>query len=184
MSLTNYLLQGYWDEYGDSRVPRTFINASLGPLLLLLTIWSLFVLYLGPRFMVSRPAFSLKPLLVVYNLCLSLWNLYFFYRFTTLHNYGSDVFQMDRPSFEDTSPQALEQIDLQQLYLLSKLVDLFETVAYILRKKNTQVSGLHFYHHLTVPLIVWSHYRLVGNGRTMLFVALFNTTIHTVRQSE
>ncbi|XP_078050772.1 very long chain fatty acid elongase 4-like [Augochlora pura] len=41
------------------------------------------------------------------------------------------------------------------LILLLKIVDLCETVVFVLRKKDNQVSFLHLYHHVSMVLLSW-----------------------------
>ena len=68
------------------------LMGSMRPLLVILTIYSVFVLVNGPLLMRYRKPFSLKPILIVYNLCMSLANGYFLVRFLQLFNYGLGMF--------------------------------------------------------------------------------------------
>ena len=203
-----YYLSEYWNEAGDPRTRHLFlIGHSFTPFALILTAYLLLTFLIVPRLMAGREPYRLKPLLIGYNLFLSLWNAHFLYRFLVLHRWGADVFDFRRPSFEDHSPLALEQISLQHVYLLSKLVDLFETIFFVLRKKPNQITALHTYHHFTgtflfvsylskdlisyqiftlsllVPIIGFVSIRLVGNSRPLLLFGLCNSFIHTVKLS-
>lgn len=150
ISTYQYYMSEYWNEVGDPRTRGFFlVGQSFTPFALILTAYLLLTFVIVPRFMATREAYRLKPLLITYNLFLSVWNAYFLYRFLVLYNWGADIFDFIRPSFEDHSPLALEQIHLQHVYLLSKLVDLFETIFFVLRKKPNQITALHTYHHLT-----------------------------------
>lgn len=40
------------------------------------------------------------------------------------------------------------------MYML-KIVELSETVFFVLRKKQNQVSSLHVYHHVSMVLLAW-----------------------------
>lgn len=40
------------------------------------------------------------------------------------------------------------------MYML-KIVELVETVFFVLRKKQNQVSALHVYHHVSMVLLAW-----------------------------
>ncbi|XP_025988628.2 elongation of very long chain fatty acids protein 4 [Solenopsis invicta] len=60
-----------------------------------------------------------------------------------------------------------------------KILDLVETVLFILRKKNNQVSGLHLYHHVSSVLIVWLCVRYLNTT----FIGIIGTTnclIHVI----
>lgn len=41
------------------------------------------------------------------------------------------------------------------IYYLVKILDLFETVIFVLKKKNNQVSFLHVYHHVSIFIITY-----------------------------
>jgi elongation of very long chain fatty acids protein 7 len=38
------------------------------------------------------------------------------------------------------------------LYYMAKIIELLDTVFFVLRKKNSQVSFLHLYHHSLMPI--------------------------------
>lgn len=42
-------------------------------------------------------------------------------------------------------------------YFFSKVVDLLDTVFFVLRKKQNQVSFLHVYHHFITCLFSWGY---------------------------
>ena len=58
-------------------------------------------------------------------------------------------------------------------YFVSKGVEYLDTVFFILRKKNNQVSFLHVYHHCTMFTLWWIGIKWVaggqGEGPTCLF---------------
>lgn len=181
LSTVQYLLEGYWNEYGDPRTAKYTIMTSIGPLLSLLAVYASFVLFLGPRLMRNRKPLSLKSALLVYNFIMTFWNAYFFYRVILVdYNYGLDMFNMKFPSFTDQSPAVQSKISLGHMYLISKLFDLLDTVFFVLRKKNSQITWLHFYHHLTVPFFGWVHFRLCGTNSVVIPFGLMNSFIHTL----
>lgn len=47
-----------------------------------------------------------------------------------------------------------------------KVVELIETVFFVLRKKDNQVSFLHVYHHVGTLMIVWMGVKFAG-GKIM-----------------
>lgn len=42
-------------------------------------------------------------------------------------------------------------------YLVLKLVELLDTVFFVLRKKQNQVSFLHVYHHTIMAVFTWGY---------------------------
>ena len=72
VSLMQHYLTDVWNEHGD---PRTGVYPMMGSFkypLVIVSSFLLFVLYLGPRWMANRKAYSLKHILIPYNLILSL----------------------------------------------------------------------------------------------------------------
>lgn len=40
-------------------------------------------------------------------------------------------------------------------YFAAKIVELLDTIFFVLRKKNRQISFLHLYHHFMMPICAW-----------------------------
>lgn len=40
--------------------------------------------------------------------------------------------------------------------MMLRLIELIETVIFVLRKKQNQVSPLHIYHHISTVVLLWS----------------------------
>lgn len=53
-------------------------------------------------------------------------------------------------------------------YYMSKLIELMDTVFFVLRKKDNQLTYLHVYHHSTMFFFWWIGIRWVagGSGKT------------------
>ena len=45
--------------------------------------------------------------------------------------------------------------DLCYVYYLSKLSEFADTIFFVLRKKKSQISWLHLYHHSLTPIEAW-----------------------------
>lgn len=63
--------------------------------------------------------------------------------------------------------------------LMIKNVDLTETMLYVLRKKNRQISALHVYHHVSTILITYGALEYYPGGMAT-FSALVNSTVHVI----
>ena len=44
-------------------------------------------------------------------------------------------------------------VRLFHYYMITKFVDFIHTLFFVVRKKNNQITVLHIYHHISVPII-------------------------------
>jgi hypothetical protein len=77
------------------------------------------------------------------------------------------------------SKDALEILMVGYCFYISKLIDFLDTVFFVLRKKNNQITFLHLYHHTIMPLSVWSVFRFICGGQAS-FPTTFNSFVHVV----
>ncbi|XP_054156842.1 elongation of very long chain fatty acids protein 7-like [Oppia nitens] len=178
-----YLLHDFWELEGDPRIGNhPFFRG--GPW----TTWSLIAFYiyfvkdLGPKLMKNVRPFGLRRLMLIYNLSMIWVNAWFFYQIVWIHNFGRDLrlYEFERPDSRDTSPQTMKIISLAYLFFLSKLVDLIETVFFVLRKKHNQISNLHVYHHSIVPVLAHLSIKVSPFGGPATLFPLLNTLVHIV----
>lgn len=64
-------------------------------------------------------------------------------------------------------------------YFICKLIELLDTVFFVLRKKHRQVSFLHVYHHAMMPICAWIGVRFVPGGHPTL-LGVINSFIHII----
>jgi len=141
------------------------------------------VLYLlfchfGVRYMENLKPFGLNKALAVWNLFLSIFSTYGAIR-TVPHM----IYRIATKSFESTvceSPHTAFGAGASglavQLFILSKIPELVDTVFIVLRKKP--LIFLHWYHHVTVLLYCWNAY-VTEAGAGLYFVSM-NYTVHAV----
>lgn len=122
--------QYHWTKELDPRVSNLLFVDSVYRILLIIFAYLYFVLIYGPKFMKNRPPYKLKMFIQLYNIIQIFVN-------TLMINGAIDITIGG------------------EIYLLLKIFDLVETVLFILRKKDNQVSGLHLYHHVSGVLISW-----------------------------
>jgi len=66
------------------------------------------------------------------------------------------------------------------VYFFNKIIDLLDTIFFVLRKSYKQITFLHVFHHtLMVSAIYWV-VRFNGFGGQFFTMALLNTFVHTV----
>lgn len=64
-------------------------------------------------------------------------------------------------------------------YFVAKLTELLDTVFFVLRKKERQVSFLHLYHHTVMPIISWGCVKFMAGGHGT-FIGFINCFVHIV----
>lgn len=173
-----YALDGLWREIGDQRVHSNYPLMSGGPIPIIAIVSSYiyFVRFLGPQWMKSRPAYDLKWPIRIYNVTMSLINLYVFYRTSILTKFGLNYFGCKQVG---TLKEDNELVQVAFLYFATKLVELLDTVFFILRKKYNQASNLHVFHHSFIAVCVWIYFKVAPGGSSVLFPYL-NVGIHTI----
>lgn len=166
-------------ESGDPKTADWPLVATPWPTVAFVAAY-LFIVKVGPKIMETRKAYSLREVLIVYNFSLVLLSAWM--------TYESIASAMDIPNFNfvcqsipyirgDEKRNRLARVIY--VYWLSKFVEALETIFFILRKKNTQVSFLHVYHHTTMFFIGWAGAKWLPGGVTFFGTAM-NSFVHTV----
>jgi elongation of very long chain fatty acids protein 7 len=184
ITTVDYYLYQYWVDECDPRT-KTYLLVSGGPKLLLIfmSIWLLFVTKIGPNLMANRKAFELRKTMFVYNIFMVISNAYFFVLSIQWLNYGKRLFEFEFPPRSDTSKETLLVIDQTVVYVYTKFIDLLDTIFFVLRKKNSQITFLHLYHHLMVPILGWVTLKLAPTVQPIAVFAILNTLVHVIMYS-
>lgn len=151
-----YYYYDVWQQTGDPRI-NNFPMMEGGPwnVLTIIAAYVAFVKAIGPALMADRKPFSLKPVIFSYNVFMVLINALFFLYASYHTNFGIKTWQcnpVDKNKF-DTEWQI--KLTVSWLFVMSKFVDLLDTVFFVLRKNYHQVSALHVIHHSLVPINCW-----------------------------
>ena len=64
-------------------------------------------------------------------------------------------------------------------YFFAKFTEFLDTVFFVLRKKNDQITALHVIHHSVMPAFSWYGVKFTPGGHCTLFI-LINSFIHVV----
>jgi hypothetical protein len=128
------------------------------PLLVIFIIYFA-ILKFGPIYMKNRPAYKLKNVIRFYNLI----QIFSCTLFSILASYGWGYSMFEAAfqcvlRFEDHIETLDEMIYIFTLYwyfFLVRLIELFETVFFVLRKKQEQISFLHVYHHTSTLVFLY-----------------------------
>ena len=168
------------EEYIDKRTANYPLMSSFNVPITILFTYLFFVLYAGPRLMQNRKPFSLKWILITYNLILSLVNLFFFFKILIESNYCRYLLNVDYHSSNRFEFVNAKNLTYWWIYLWSKYLDMFDTIFFVLRKKQSQITGLHVYHHASVATMGWFYFRLRPFNIISGAFGLINAPIHTI----
>ncbi|KYQ57240.1 Elongation of very long chain fatty acids protein 7, partial [Trachymyrmex zeteki] len=160
----------------DSRTKDYFLIGTPWPGLSLIGFYLYFIYNLGPRFMEKRQPFTLYRILQIYNVTQILLNGYLFYKASGLFK-EFNVF-CEPIDYSDT-PRAREIIRLVWSYFMIKVLDLMDTIFFILRKKQNQVTFLHLYHHIGILIAAWGAVKWLPGGHVS-FLGIINTFVHVI----
>lgn len=151
-----------------------FIDRGLGPIITLVLCYLIFVTKLGPMIMDKRQAFSLRAPIRIYNFINIFVNGWLSYQMILKASYGLDFFRCIA-----LEPKYSEYARLADLIILSRVIDFLDTIFFVLRKKYTQVTGLHMFHHSVMPIVLYiiSMDSMTGFSA---FPILINSVVHVV----
>jgi elongation of very long chain fatty acids protein 6 len=156
--------------------------SSAGYSIPLLAIFLYLVLcYFGPIWMKNRQAFRITHVFACWNFFLAVFSFYGMirtlphvsYRFLTLP-FEQMICESIYTSF---GGGAVGLVSL--LFVFSKIIELFDTIFLILRKK--ELLFLHCYHHITVLLFCWNS--MITKSSIGIYFSTMNYTVHTIMYS-
>ncbi|KAL7737245.1 hypothetical protein ACLKA6_005423 [Drosophila palustris] len=150
------------------------------PVFLILSSYLLFVLKFGKTFMANREPYDLRKVLYVYNLGQIAYNgIYFAIIF-----YYIFIVQICNFQCMENFPFGHERKNLERYmhyaYFINKILDLLDTVFFVLRKSYKQISFLHVYHHMMMVLGCYMVMRFYGTGGHFNMLGVVNSLVHTV----
>lgn len=165
----------------DRRVEHWPLMSGLSPTVVLCAIYVYIVKVWGPEYMRDRKPYGLKNLMAFYNLIQVVVSAYMCY--VAFEN-GWRHYNWFKCTPVDTSmsPQAMNMASITWWYFISKFLEFSDTFFFIARKKFGQVSYLHVYHHVSMPIMSWIIARFVPGGHET-FGGLWNTFVHTLMYS-
>ncbi|XP_044737650.1 elongation of very long chain fatty acids protein AAEL008004-like isoform X2 [Chrysoperla carnea] len=165
-------------ELTDKRVEQWPFMDSPVPLVITI-IGYLYVIYkLGPQYMESRKPYNLKKIIAFYNLFQVFANAIICYSilisgWLTTYSWGC------QPVLYTTDPDQMRMAKTVWWLFMLKMVDLIETVFFVLRKKKKQISFLHVYHHVSTLSLVWIGAKYFAGGMAT-FPMLINCFVHVL----
>uniref|UniRef100_A0A1I8P879 Elongation of very long chain fatty acids protein n=1 Tax=Stomoxys calcitrans TaxID=35570 RepID=A0A1I8P879_STOCA len=145
-----------------------------------IALYLIMVLKVAPKLMKNRQPFKVDLLMQIYNVLQVLLNLFIFYELMCYSYLRSDFSILCQG--HDPNDVRLNTLKLRRpvlLYLISKYLDIFDTVFFVLRKKYNQITLLHMYHH---SLMIFSPYAYGSRFFASHFTStgVLNSLVHAV----
>ncbi|EDW02597.1 GH19803 [Drosophila grimshawi] len=130
--------------------------------------------------MEHRKPYNLKNAILVYNAIQMIYNAYMFVHIlegffinTPYNLYCMETLPADHPIKN-------KERWISYVYFLNKVLDMLDTVFFVLRKSYKQITVLHVYHHITMVCAPFLVMQLYGVGGQFAVMGLCNTFVHAV----
>ncbi|XP_014216163.1 elongation of very long chain fatty acids protein 4-like [Copidosoma floridanum] len=178
MDIVKYFYDSFWETEYDERTIDWWPVKHQWLVWTILASYLYFVKRCGPRFMEKRRPYSFKTFIKYYNIFQIIYNAWIIYaciKYGLFHEISLGC------EFVNKSPTGNPMELAKVIYwtFMLKVIDLIETVIFVLRKKNRQISFLHLYHHastIAVTHISVKHYP----GGMVTFPIVLNSTVHVI----
>lgn len=162
----------------DPRVDGWLLMSSGKPITFL--IISYFIgTYIGYKLMRNRKPFDLKWVMTTYNIVIALFNLYIVYEFISGAIGSKYNWICDLTNINATDYHEMRVVKGTFLYMVSKEIEWLDTLFFILRKSDRQLTKLHLYHHTSTAVIGWMVCRWAPSGSTF-FPLMLNSAVHVI----
>lgn len=172
-------LHAAFDKHGDPRTNNWLLMSSPFPTLAICLSYVYLVKVLGPRLMENRKPMDLRYVLIVYNLFQVLFSTWLFYELSMSGWLTGHYSLRCQPVDYSNHPVTLRMVHVCWWYYFSKFTEFFDTIFFVLRKKNQHVSTLHVIHHGCMPMSVWFGVKFTPGGHSTFF-GLLNTFVHII----
>ncbi|XP_044184403.1 elongation of very long chain fatty acids protein 4-like isoform X1 [Acropora millepora] len=181
MTSVQRILQYYqWAmESGDPKTADWPLVATPWPTVAFLAAY-LFIVKVGPKIMEKRRAYNLREVLIVYNFAIVLLSAYMMYEvIASVLDIPNFNYLCEHIHYVRGDPKQTRLARAVYIFWMSKFVESFDTVFFILRKKNNQVTFLHVYHHASMCFLWWMVSKYLPGSLTWFGTAM-NCFVHVV----
>ncbi|CAG9858971.1 unnamed protein product [Phyllotreta striolata] len=169
----------YFIGQPDPRVRNWTMMASPFPTLAIISVYLLLVLYILPAYMKNRKPFKLTRTIRIYNILQVISCVAIIYNLLTAGWIQGEYSYGCAPIDYSNNPNPVKMVtQFYWLYWL-KGVELVETIFFALRKKFSQISGLHVYHHASTFFLAFVGCKFIGGGMASVPI-IVNSFIHVL----
>ncbi|VVC28054.1 ELO family, conserved site,ELO family [Cinara cedri] len=167
-----------------SAIDSWLFVSSPWPICTILAAYLTFVFEIGPRLMKKREPINIKYIMLVYNLMQIVFNstvLIYLLATPGVPNYIWN--HSCHPDRSGAKNHIIYQFHSSSWYFsVSKIIDLLDTVFFVLRKKQSHISFLHVYHHVNMVITCFLHLRFI-KSENAVYGTIVNSFVHVVMYS-
>lgn len=163
---------------GDPRVAKFPLMDNPIPVTLICMGYAVTMKKVGPYLMRNHRPLDLRNVMIVYNLLMVFLSSLVVYNELFYHWLDGSSLACDPVDYSD-SPRAMRMVYTSYFYFILKFVEFFDTLFFVLRKKNTQITNLHVIHHGLLPFSVWWGLKFVPGGHATFF-GFVNSIVHMI----
>jgi len=165
--------------FADFRVREMCLMSNPFKPLIVIAIYFYFILRAGPKLMENRKPMQLDSIIKYYNLLQVVFCSYISLK-GYYHSFGQGYrITCEAIDYSIANRHAVELTKIAHLYFLSKVIDLLDTVFFVLKKKQTHVSFLHCYHHGGMVALSWLGAKYFAGGQSA-FMGVINSFVHII----
>lgn len=162
----------------DPRVKNWPLMDSPLPTITICLSYVYLVKVLGPKIMENRKPFEVRKAMIIYNFFMVVCSTVLVYtglRYQWLNGESLKCAPVDY----STNFVPMMVAYNSYFYFLTKFIEFMDTIFFVIRKKNSQISTLHVIHHGIMPFSVWWGVKFVPGGHATFF-GFLNSIVHMV----
>eukprot|EP00117_Sycon_ciliatum_P029675 scpid76693/ scgid23573/ Elongation of very long chain fatty acids protein 4; 3-keto acyl-CoA synthase Elovl4; ELOVL fatty acid elongase 4 len=164
-----------WSPGPDPRSAQLPLIGQAWVLIVLVAAYLLAVA-IGPRLMEKRQAWNVNHAMQIYNCGMTLLSLYMAVELP-MSGFSNNQAVSCAPIGHDLAPSDYRVARVIWLYFFSKIIEFADTIFMIVRKKNSQVTFLHVYHHASIAIVWWVVARWMPGGSSS-YEPVLNCVVH------
>lgn len=143
------------------------------PLIAISSAYLMFVLKIGPSLMENRKPFNITNITRLYNVLQVILCFWFVIKG---QQYGYSLSYTLKCVVGKVLGNENDAFVIGWYFMLLRLSEYIETIFFVLRKKQNQISFLHVYHHLSVVGIYWMFLKYSSGEEDFIYFSLIKLT--------
>jgi len=168
------------NQIQDPKTEEWFLVKNPLPVSIIIILYVVFCAF-SKKIVAGLPKYELTYVLKLYNFSMVLLSIYMTYEFF-MSSYLAGYSLICQPVDYSENELSRRMASASWWYFISKILEIFDTVFFVLRKKFNQVSFLHVYHHTTVIFFGWIGAKSITGGQAF-FVSMLNSFVHVIMYS-